>query len=286
MVVVMKSCVHQSKSLKVVVFFNFFINIFFLNLHQYNYCTCQIIFYCTCHQKNRKCVRQILSPSNGKMTASSSSRKPTQPANWRSTESTSLKITSYLQANYLQKNQSIAMDNENEPIITYEALTFFSATLVAMLQIIENLDRSFVEFPDGSIHNTKAFANFLVGTAISIFGLMLTFRTFFGTSVLRGDVGVAKNIEVFCLCLAFLFTVLALMTIVAHLNLISGISVWVSSCIAAILVGYANISKYDEVRKEKKLLRTLAHDKQLASDADGPAPPVNPIHVTTLHSVI
>ena len=181
------------------------------------------------------------------------------------------------------------MDNENEPIITYEALTFFSATLVAMLQIIENLDQSFVEFPDGSIHNTKAFANFLVGTAISIFGLMLTFRTFFGTSVLRGDVGVAKNIEVFCLCLAFLFTVLALMTIVAHINLISGISgisVWVSSCIAAILVGYANVSKYDEVRKEKKLLRTLAHDKQLASEADGPAPPVNPIHDTNSHSDI
>ena len=178
------------------------------------------------------------------------------------------------------------MDNEKEPIISYEALTFFSATLVAMLQIIENLDNEFVGFPDGSIHNTKAFANFLVGTALSIFGLMLTFRTFFGTAVLRGDVGLAKNIEVFCLCLAFLFTILAVMTIVVHINVISGIAVWVSSCIAAILVGYTSISKYDDVRKEKKLLRTLAHDKQLTSEADNQAPQDNPMHNTVLHAVI
>ena len=129
-----------------------------------------------------------------------------------------------------------------KPVISFEALTFFTVTLVVLLRIIESLDYS-----NSSYRGTKEFANFIIGTSLTIFGLMLAFRIFFGTAILRGDVGVPKNIEVFCLCLAFLFSVLAVMTIVVSIDQRSGFFVWVSGSLAAILIGYANVVKYKEV---------------------------------------
>lgn len=135
----------------------------------------------------------------------------------------------------------------DKPVISFEALTFFSATLAVMLEIVSSTYDPYVYFQDNSDNNVKAYANFFIGTSLAIFLLMLGFRALLGTAVLRGDVGVPKNIEMFCLCLAFFFAVLAVMTIVVSIHKISGVFVWVSGTVAAVVIGYANTVKYKEV---------------------------------------